>query len=215
MIKNRMFKRADVRLPPQNETVRRPEPDECVVFRDHFTAGLRMPCQDFIEEILKAYNIEMHHLTPNSMAKIALFIWIVKSQRGNLDIGAFCSIHEMHTQFRSKMVDRKSVIKYFGCCRFKQTHGAKQIAPASKNKWVENWYRYWFYRKVPLVEEKNQANRVVKRYPLAARMHKNSFDCKPEFQSSRNSKSYEKFYRLAASMQSARDFCEEYIAAQI
>jgi hypothetical protein len=64
------------------------------------------------------------------MAKIALFIWAVKSQRGNLDIGAFCSIHEMHTQFRSKKVDGKSVIKYFGCCSFKQVRSAKQIAPA-------------------------------------------------------------------------------------
>jgi hypothetical protein len=114
MVKNRMLEKADVRLPPQNETILRREPDECIVFRDHFTAGLRMPCQDFIEEILKAYNIEMHHLTPNGIAKIALFIWTVKSQRENLDIGAFYSIHEMHTQFRSKMVDGKSVIKYFG-----------------------------------------------------------------------------------------------------
>jgi hypothetical protein len=46
-------------------------------------------------------------------------------------------------------------------------------------------------------------------------MHKNSFDCKPEFQSSRNSKSCEKFYKLAASMQSAQNFCKEYIAAWI
>jgi hypothetical protein len=142
MIKNRMLEKADVRLPPQNETISRPEPDECVMFRDYFTAGLRMPCQDFVEEILKAYNIEMHHLTPNGIAKIALFIWAVKSQRGNLDIGAFCSIHEMHTQFRSKMVDGKNVVKYFGCCSFKPARGAKQIAPASKNKWVENWYWY-------------------------------------------------------------------------
>jgi hypothetical protein len=89
MVKNRMLEKADVRLPPQNETVPRPEPDECVVFRDHFTAGFCMPCQDFIEEILKAYNIEMHHLTSNGMAKIALFIWAVKSQSGNLDIGVF------------------------------------------------------------------------------------------------------------------------------
>ena len=43
-----------------------------------FTAGLRMPYQDFIEEILKAYNIEMHHLTPNRIAKITLFVWAVK-----------------------------------------------------------------------------------------------------------------------------------------
>jgi hypothetical protein len=155
MVKNRMLEKADVRLPPQNETIPKSEPDECVVFCDHFTAGLRMPCQDFIEEILKAYNIEMHHLTSNGIAKIALFIWAVKSHRGNLDIGDFCSVHEMHTQFRSKMVDGKSIIKCFGYCSFKQVRGAKQIAPASKNKWVENWYCYWFYHKVPLVEEKN------------------------------------------------------------
>jgi hypothetical protein len=30
------------------------------------------------------------------------------------------------------MIDGKSVIKYFGCCSFKQARGAKQIAPASK-----------------------------------------------------------------------------------
>jgi hypothetical protein len=113
------------------------------------------------------------------------------------------------------MVDGKSVIKYFGCCSFKQARDAKQIAHVSKNKWVENWYCFWFYHKVPLVKEKNQANKVVRRYPLAAMMHKNSFDCKPEFQSSRSSKSCEKFYKVAASMQSARDLCEEYIAARI
>ena len=48
-----------------------------------------MPCQDFLEELLKAYNIEMHHLTPNGLAKIALFIWAVKCQDVNLDIRAF------------------------------------------------------------------------------------------------------------------------------
>ena len=86
------------------------------------------------------YNIEMHHLTPNGIAKIALFIWAVKSQNVNLDIGAFCTLHEMHTQFRNKTVDGKNIVKYFGCCSFNPTRGAKHIAPASKNKWVENWY---------------------------------------------------------------------------
>ena len=113
-------------------------------FWDQFVAGLRMPCQDFVEEILKAYNIEMHHLTPNGIAKIALFIWTVKSQDANLDIRAFCALHEMHTQFRNKMVEGENIVKYFGCCSFKPARTAKQIAPASKNKWVENWYWYWF-----------------------------------------------------------------------
>ena len=60
-------------------------------FWDQFVAGLRMPWQDFLEELLKAYKIEMHHLTPNGVAKIALFIWAVKSQDVNLDIRSFCA----------------------------------------------------------------------------------------------------------------------------
>jgi hypothetical protein len=117
MVKNRMLERADARL-LEGETIPKPKPHECIVFRDQFSVGLRMPCQDFIEKILKAYNIEMHHLTQNRIAKITLFIWAVKSQRANLDIGAFCSLHEIHTQFRNKNVYGKNVIKYFGCCSF-------------------------------------------------------------------------------------------------
>ena len=73
MVTNQMVERAYVRL-PGNEVIPDPKPYECVVFRDQFAAGLRMSCQDFLEELLKAYNIEMHHLTPNRIVKIALFI---------------------------------------------------------------------------------------------------------------------------------------------
>jgi len=127
---------------PKNEVVPDPKPYECVVFWDQFAAGLRMPCQDFLEGLLKAYKIEMHHLAPNGVAKIALFIWAVNSQDVNLDIRAFGALHEMHTQFRNKNMDGKTIIKYFGRCNFKPARGAKQISPVSKNKWVENWYRY-------------------------------------------------------------------------
>jgi hypothetical protein len=191
-----MLEKADARLPSDDEMIPKPKPHECVVFRDQFAAGLRMPCQDFIEEIMKAYNIKMHHLTPNGIAKIALFIWVVKSQRGNLDIGAFCSLHEMHTQFKNKNVDGISIMKHFGCCSFKPARGAKHISPASKNKWAENWYHYWFYHSVPLVEERDDSRRIVKRYLLAAKMSKNVFVCKPEFLSSKSSELVRKFTKL-------------------
>jgi len=157
----------------------------------------------------------VHHLTPNGIAKIALFIWAVKSQNVNLDIGAFCTIHEMHTQFRNKIVDGKNIVKYFGCSSFKPARGTKQIAPASKNKWVENWYRYWFYHSVPLVEEKDDSRKIVKKCHLAAKITKNISDCKPEFASSKNFRTSEKAYKLTANLQSARDLCEEYIAARV
>jgi hypothetical protein len=157
----------------------------------------------------------MHHLTPNGIAKIALFIWAVKSQKANLDIGAFCNLHEMHTQFRNKMVDGKTIIKYFGCCSFKPALSAKQISPDSKNKWVENWYQYRFYHSVPLVEERDGLGKILKQYLIAAKMSKNIFECKPDFLIQRILELAKKVYKLATSMQSARDFCEEYISAQI
>jgi hypothetical protein len=106
-------------------------------------------------------------------------------------------------------------MKYFGCCSFKPARGAKQISPASKNKWAENWYHFWFYHSVPLVEERDDYRRIVKRYPLAAKMSKNAFVCKPKFPSSKSSRTCEKVYKIAASMQSARDLYEEYLAARI
>ena len=48
MVTNRMVERACVRL-PEGETTPKPKPRECVVFWDQFSAGLRMPCQDFVE----------------------------------------------------------------------------------------------------------------------------------------------------------------------
>ena len=94
----------------------------------------------------------------------------------------------MYTQFRNKMVEGENIVKYFGCCSFKPARTPKQIAPAFKNKWVENWYRYWFYHTVPMVEERDESRKIVKRYPLAAKMGKNVFDCNPEFPAMKNSK---------------------------
>ena len=138
MVNNWLVERVSVRL-PKDEVIPDAQPDERVVLKDQFSARLRFPCQDLVEEIPKAYNIEMHHLTPNGIAKIALFVWAVKSKDVNPDIKAFCALHEMHTQFSKKMVEGKKVIKYFGCSSLKHARGAKQIPPASKNKWSEDW----------------------------------------------------------------------------
>jgi hypothetical protein len=101
----------------------------------------------------------MHHLTPNDISKVALFIWVVKSQEVNLDIRALCSLHEMHCQFKNKMVNGTKVINCFGCCSFKPCRGAKQISPATENKWNDDSAKYWFYHKVAMVEERERTVR--------------------------------------------------------
>lgn len=87
----------------------------------------------------------------------------------------------MRCQFESFLVEGVKVSKYFGCCSFKPYRDAKPIAPAMKNEWHDDWLKYWFYHKVPMVEERDQSGEMVKRYPLAARMGNNAFECKPTF----------------------------------
>jgi hypothetical protein len=49
--------------------VMKPETKEGVVFKDFFIVGSSFLVQDITEEILDAFNIKMHHLTPNGISK--------------------------------------------------------------------------------------------------------------------------------------------------
>lgn len=51
----------------------------------------------------------------------------VRSQNINPNIRTFCSLHEMHTHFRNKMVNGKKVIYNFGCSSFKPVHVAQRF----------------------------------------------------------------------------------------
>lgn len=77
----------------------------------------------------------------NGISKIALFIWAMKTPDVTPKINAFCSLHEMHPQFKSVIIDGAMVSEYFGCCGFKPCHDACQIALAMKNKWHDDWLK--------------------------------------------------------------------------
>ena len=51
-----------------------------------------------------------------------------------------------------------------------------------------------------MVEENDESRKIVKRYPLVAKMERNVFYYKPEFPSTKNSKICEKAYKLTANM---------------
>jgi hypothetical protein len=51
-----------------HEEVPRSEPYEAIIFHDFFEAGLRFPCEDFVGKVLQRFNLQIHHLTPNTFA---------------------------------------------------------------------------------------------------------------------------------------------------
>ena len=70
------FKEGDCR-PPEGEITPAPKEGEVVVFRDFFTAGLRLPADLVIPSLLAPLNVKLHHLTPNAMVKLSKFLWVV------------------------------------------------------------------------------------------------------------------------------------------
>jgi len=64
----------DVRAPPTGETSARPRADEVVVFRDLFTAGLRMPLDPVVVDIFRLFRVYLHQMTPTLVVRLNLYM---------------------------------------------------------------------------------------------------------------------------------------------
>jgi hypothetical protein len=72
-----------------------PEENEVVIFRSFFKAGLRFPLNRFVVEVLKIYQIYLHHLTPEAIIRMGIFVWVVRSQGLEPSAKGFCIMHEL------------------------------------------------------------------------------------------------------------------------
>jgi hypothetical protein len=72
-----------------------PEENEVVVFRSFLKAGLRFPLSSFVVEVLKVFEVYLHQLTPESIIRMGIFVWAVKSQGLEPNAKSFCNIHEL------------------------------------------------------------------------------------------------------------------------
>lgn len=82
--------------PPGTEVIPQPEPYKAVVFHAFFEAGLRFPIEDFLGEVLERFNIQIHQLTPNAIARLGVFAMAMKMMGCRLSIPAFLKFYESH-----------------------------------------------------------------------------------------------------------------------
>jgi hypothetical protein len=61
------------------ETILKQENDEVVVFKSFFKVGLRFPLHGMIAEVLEKFGIYLHQLTPNSIVRLNMYIWALRS----------------------------------------------------------------------------------------------------------------------------------------
>jgi hypothetical protein len=84
--------------PLQDEMVPKPQAADAIVFRDVFAYGLCFPVAWFLCHVLEAFEVQLHHLTPNGILTLSKFCWACLSYGAEPHIGTFCEYYELQRQ---------------------------------------------------------------------------------------------------------------------
>jgi hypothetical protein len=98
MLDDGFFKAGRAMPLPTGETVPSPLEGYAVIFKDYFTCGLRLPSVSFLRQVLEAFQLQIHHLTPNGFLTLNKFCWACKSYGVVPNIGTFCAYYELQMQ---------------------------------------------------------------------------------------------------------------------
>ena len=108
-----------------------------MVFRDFFLCGLRFPVACFLRQVLGAFEVQLHYLTPNGIVTFSKFCWACLSYGAVPNVGTFCEYYELQQQ--PKRVNEDQLVAQYGSCAFmpkRQQKGERlEISFAQKNKW--------------------------------------------------------------------------------
>jgi hypothetical protein len=128
-----------------DNTALAPEENEVVIFRSFFKAGLRFPFSKFVFEVLKIFQIFLHQITPESIMRMGMFVWALRSQGLEPSAKCFCSMHEL--LYETKAIGKEQYHNNFGCYGFIARPNASHPVPTFRKIWHEAWMEEWFYVK--------------------------------------------------------------------
>jgi hypothetical protein len=78
-----------------------PEPEgELVMFEAFFTSGLRLPAHQFVAEVLRRFEVQVHQLTLNAVVALAKYVWAATSYGGQPSVEVFAKHYCLHWQKR-------------------------------------------------------------------------------------------------------------------
>lgn len=101
---------------PQGEMVPKPQAADAMVFRDFFTYDLRFPTARFLREVLEAFEVQMHHLTPNGILILSKFYCACLSYGAELHVGTFCEYYEL--QWQPQRVSKDQLVAQYSSYAF-------------------------------------------------------------------------------------------------
>jgi hypothetical protein len=122
-----------------------PKENKVVIYRSFFKAGLRFPLSKFVVEVLKMYQIFLHQITPESIMRMGIFVWVVRSQGLEPSAKCFYSMHEL--LYETKATGKEQYHNNFGCYGFIARPNASHPVPTFWKSWPGAWMEEWFYVK--------------------------------------------------------------------
>jgi hypothetical protein len=189
----------------EEETTPAPKNDEVVVFKSFFRAGLRLPLNEMIGEVLKNFKIYLHQLTPNTIVRLSVFIYALQSQGMSIDAEAFRLVHELHYQTKARV---DGLHENFGCYNFAYRKDAKALVLSYRTKWPTGWKGEWFYIKAD--EKKRGKLMTMVMCPLSLNFGMTRPLCNMQLGSACQLAEVE--FRLVAKQIGTRDLVQEYLA---
>jgi hypothetical protein len=179
-----------------------------VVFKSFFRAGLRFPLNELIGEILDNYEIFLHQLTPNAIVRLSIFIWALRSQGMDPNAKAFCRVHELHYQTKSREDD---LHENFGCYNFVYRKDTKAPVLSYRTKWPTGWKSEWFYIKDDEKKREKLKTLVMSPLSLSFRMTRPLCNMKPGLPCQLAMAEF----GVVAEHISTRDLVQEYLANRV
>ncbi|KAG8095702.1 hypothetical protein GUJ93_ZPchr0013g34234 [Zizania palustris] len=87
---------------PCRESVPQPWEGEVVVFEAFFDAGLGFPASELLAGVLDAFHLELPQLSPNAVARLAIFEWAMRAKGCEGRAEVFAQNHEALCQPKKK-----------------------------------------------------------------------------------------------------------------
>jgi hypothetical protein len=184
-----------------------PEENEVVIFRSFFKAGLRFPLNRFVVEVLKIYQIYLHHLTPEAIIRMGIFVWAVRSQGLEPSAKGFCSMHEL--LYETKPWGKKQYHNNFGCYSFVARSGSSCPVPTIRKRWPGDWMKEWFYVKNDLKEREDIKGIIMR--PIWQRFGLR----KPKVDIDEAAEECQRAFGIVCSFIGTRDLIQEHIAFRV
>jgi hypothetical protein len=196
-----------VRADNGDKTCPTPEENEVVIFQSFLKAGLRFPLSSFVIEVLKIFQIFLHQITPESIIRMGVFIWVVRSQGLLPNAKSFCSMHEL--LYETKPWGKEQYHNNFGCYSFVAHSGSSCLVPTFRKRWPGDWLKEWFYVKNDL-KAREDIKEIIMR-PIWQRFGLR----KPKVEIDEAAEECRKAFGIVCSFIGTRDLVQEHVVYRI